>query len=148
MSFSKMYQQKSVSADKAALAVKSGDWVDYGHFLTTPLNFDAALSRRAGQVRDVKIRTAGFLGLPATAVSDPKQESFIYNSGFFMAGDRGLHDKGLAYHIPLIYYEFPGFSERHLRSDVGVFRAAPMDENGFFNYGISNDCIRRMIDAA
>ena len=30
MDFKQMYQEKLVSAEKAASVIKSGDWVDYG----------------------------------------------------------------------------------------------------------------------
>ena len=37
MDYKKMYAEKLVSADTAAAAVKSGDWVDYGWTTGTPV---------------------------------------------------------------------------------------------------------------
>ena len=37
MDFKQMYQEKLVSAEKAASVIKSGDWVDYGWTTATPV---------------------------------------------------------------------------------------------------------------
>lgn len=45
MDYREMYQEKLVSAKKAAETVKSGDWVDYGWAVVTPVAVDAALQK-------------------------------------------------------------------------------------------------------
>ena len=54
MDYREMYQEKLVSAEKAAGTVKSGDWVDYGWAVVTPVAVDAALAERMPQLTDVK----------------------------------------------------------------------------------------------
>ena len=44
MDYSKKYQEKLVTAEKAAAAVQSGDWVDYGWSVCTTVAVDAALA--------------------------------------------------------------------------------------------------------
>ena len=40
MSFAEEYQQKLTTAQEAAAAVRSGDWVDYGWCVATPQAID------------------------------------------------------------------------------------------------------------
>lgn len=53
MDYKKMYAEKLVSADTAAAAVKSGDWVDYGWTTGTPVAVDAALAKRMPELYNV-----------------------------------------------------------------------------------------------
>ena len=46
MDFKEMYAQKKMTAEQAAALVKSGDWVDYGWCVNTPVAVDAALAKR------------------------------------------------------------------------------------------------------
>ena len=40
MDYASLYKQKLTTAEKAAEVVKSGDWVDYGWCVNTPVAFD------------------------------------------------------------------------------------------------------------
>jgi len=40
-----LYKSKLVTAKEAAKVVKSGNWVDYGWTVTTPVDFDKERSR-------------------------------------------------------------------------------------------------------
>jgi butyryl-CoA:acetate CoA-transferase len=142
------YQQKKISAEQAASLIKSGDWVDYGHMLSSPLFMDKALSKRVGEVANVHIRCSGFPALSAIVSADPEQKSFIYNTYFMFKGDRLLNREGAISHIPGLYHEIPGFSTHHHDTDVCIVRTTPMDSKGFFNYGICNDCQSEMIPNA
>ena len=53
MDFQAKYQQKLTTADEAVKVVKSGDWVDYGFCVGTPVALDAALARRAEELIDI-----------------------------------------------------------------------------------------------
>ena len=46
MDFMELYAQKKMTAEQAAAQVKSGDWVDYGWAVNTPVAVDAALAKR------------------------------------------------------------------------------------------------------
>ena len=46
MDFTELYAQKKMTADQAAALVKSGDWVDYGWAVNTPVAVDAELAKR------------------------------------------------------------------------------------------------------
>ena len=46
MDIYQLYKQKLTSTADAVKVIKSGDWVDYGWAVTTPVALDAALSQR------------------------------------------------------------------------------------------------------
>lgn len=147
MLYSEEYRKKLVSAETAVKVVRSGDWVDYGHFACAPTFLDAVLARRVNELSDVKIRALTFPGMAAVATADPNQEHFVYNNWHFGGGDRMLHDKGLCSYIPMLYHEAPTLYGL-IESDVFMVKTAPMDENGFFNFGPSNSISKHIADRA
>ena len=50
-----MYAQKKMTAEQAASLVKSGDWVDYGWCVNTPVAVDAALAKRLPELENVNL---------------------------------------------------------------------------------------------
>ena len=46
MSFKEEYQKKLKTADEAVKVVKSGDWLEYGWCVTTPVAIDKAFAKR------------------------------------------------------------------------------------------------------
>ena len=51
-----LYKSKLVTAKEAAKVVKSGNWVDYGWTVTTPVDFDKELAKRLPELHDVNFR--------------------------------------------------------------------------------------------
>jgi acyl-CoA hydrolase len=68
------YKNKLVSAEQAVGIVKSGDWVDYGHFSCAPTYLDLFLAKRVNEVTNVKIRAVTYPGMAAVAQVDPTGE--------------------------------------------------------------------------
>ena len=145
MNYNSEYQKKLVTAEKAAATVKSGDWVNYGHFACSPTVLDAALAKRVDELTDVKVRAVCYPGLAAVAAADPTRERLQYNNWHFSGGDRVLHDKGLCNYVPLNYHEGPALFDL-IENDVLMVRVAPMDRFGYFNFGPSNSCTKRVAD--
>lgn len=173
------YREKLVSADEAVKCVKSGDWVTYAFFNGKPITCDAALGRRAGELKDVGIYGAVTIPpLPEVLVKDPTGESFHYGDFHFSPLTRMM--KFL--YPDRVFYDSLNFVEtdwecEHLVSrhdklfevmdkqdwqnqitlsdynnndpfktgirlqDVHIMRTAPMDENGYFNFGMNNACM-------
>lgn len=149
MDFIKMYNQKLTSPENAVSLIKSSDWVDYGNFLCSPMALDKALAMRAAELWDVKVRAVGFPGLSAVGSADPERTSFVYNNWHFTGGDRVLHDKGMCNYIPLLYHEGPGhYDMANVDTDVFMVRTAPMDKNGYFNFGVANSVQRAQAERA
>lgn len=143
MKYTKSYNNKVISAEKAVQLVNSNDWVDYGAFLSTPITLDKELARQAHNFENVKIRGLGYPGLAAVAQADSQGAGFNYNNWHFTGGDRRLHDQKACSYIPLLYHEGPGFYDNgQIHTDVFMVRTAPMDANGFFNFGASNSFTR------
>lgn len=134
------YKSKLVTAGEAVKVVKPGDWVAYSHFVCTPRVLDEALAARKDELSGVKVRGVCPPFPVKVAQVDPEQKHFIYNSGFFSAADRKLHNQGLSFYIPELYGEAPVLIRRGDADtpDVAMIVTTPMDENGFFNFSTSN----------
>jgi butyryl-CoA:acetate CoA-transferase len=148
MSFKDEYKKKLVSAEQAVGAVKSGDWVDYGHFTCAPTYLDAYLAKRLDELKDVNVRGVTYPGLAAVAQADPTREKFCYNNWHFSGGDRILHDKGLCNYVPLLYHEGPSYYRDIIDSDMFMVKVAPMNRSGYFNFGPSCSISKATADRA
>ena len=140
---------RRISAADAADLVKSGDWVEYGATLCQPDVFDQALAERKAELRDVKIR--GCLSMRPRAVleADPRHEHFHWFSWHHSGYDRKQSDAGLASYIPCNLGEIPDYYLRFIEPpEIAVLKTCPMDENGFFNFGISNVWHRAIVSRA
>src|SRR6202167_996194 len=128
-------KSKTVAADAAAAAVKSGDWIDYGFGVGQPDLIDQALAARIATLRDVKLRGTLALRARAAVEADPEGRHLTYLSWYFSGLERKLHDRNLCHHIPMNFGEAPGYYRRFIDVDVAMVKTAPMDEHGFFNFG-------------
>jgi len=142
------YKKKLVSAKQAVEVVKSGDWVDYGHFACAPTYLEPVLAERTEELSDVKIRACTFPGISVAAQADPTRESFHYNNWHFSGGDRALHDRGLCNYIPLLYHEGPSYYNNCIETDVFIVKVAPMNRSGYFNFGPSNSFSKAIANRA
>lgn len=136
MSLSEEYQKKLVTPEEAVRVVKSGDWVDYGAFAGQVVELDKALAGRVEELEDVQIRAYTSLRMPEVVKVDPESKHFIFNNWHFSGIDRKLHDQGAAWYIPMLYHEVPGIYRRFLDVDVAMIPVTPMDEHGYFNFGM------------
>ncbi|AGL03901.1 acetyl-CoA hydrolase/transferase family protein [Desulfoscipio gibsoniae] len=149
VSFTEIYKSKLVSSREAVSVIKSGDWVDYNSFNGRPISLDKALAQRKEELRDVKIRaTCTTYGMPEVVKVDPEAQHFTYNNWHFGALDRKLQDHGVCWFIPVLYREVPAYYEIYLPVDVAMLQVAPMDEHGFFNFGIQVSHARAIVDKA
>ena len=109
MSYQDEYQQKLTSADEAVKAVKSGDWVDYGWSICTPIALDKALAKRGEELSDVKIRGGILTRRPAIADVPDASKHFSWNSWHMSGIERHMIAKGCAYYASMRYSELPRF---------------------------------------
>jgi acyl-CoA hydrolase len=130
-------KRRTLRAEEAAAMVKSGDWLEYGFGIGQPDLFDAALASRITTLSDVKLRASLALRRCAAAEADPDGRHLAYLSWYFSGIERRLHDAGLCHHIPMNFGETPDLYRRFCDVDLAVLKTAPMDENGFFNFGPS-----------
>jgi acyl-CoA hydrolase len=129
-------QAQEISAREAAALVKSGMWLDWGFGLVQPDMFDKALALRKDELRQVKIR--GCLSMRPRAVleCDPAGEHFLWFNWHYSGYDRKQHDFGRCNYIPMNFGEAPDYYRRFIDPvDIVILKTAPMDENGYFNFG-------------
>ncbi|MCI8453679.1 MAG: acetyl-CoA hydrolase [Lachnospiraceae bacterium] len=146
----KEFMSKFVSPEAAAkLAVRSGDWVDYGFGGGFPELMDKALAARKGELTDVKIR-GGLVIRPRIEVveSDPEQVSFTYYSWHIGDYERKLQSRGLCRFMPMILRYLPELYRRHIRVDVAFVPVSKPDDKGYCGLGISNYAWRTIFEQA
>ena len=72
MDFTELYAQKKMTAAQAAALVKSGDWVDYGWAVNTPVAVDAEIAKRLPELEGVNFRGGILMWVPAIfQIEDP-----------------------------------------------------------------------------
>ena len=141
---------KFVTPEEAVLAVRDGDWVDYGFGAGFPELLDRALAARRGTVKDVKVR-GGLVIRPRIEIveSDPEQESFTYYSWHIGDYERKLQSRGLVRFLPVALRYLPYlYRDGHIRCDVAFVPVSRPDENGYCGLGISNFAWRTIFESA
>lgn len=138
MNFIDDYKKKLVSADEAVKVIQSGDWVDYGFSVTTVDALDKALAKRTDELFDIKLRGAILPKPLAVFEREDAPEHFIWNSWHFSGIERQMAAKGYAYYAPITYSELPRYyRDMDSPSNVVMMQVAPIDKDGFFNFGPS-----------
>ncbi|WP_276876492.1 acetyl-CoA hydrolase/transferase C-terminal domain-containing protein [Anaerococcus hydrogenalis] len=138
MDYNKIYKQKLISAKEAAKLVKSGDYVDYSWGVLAPHDFDEAFSKEITSLNDIVVRGGVELEKYKIFDADEKNEHFVYNSWHSLGVIRKLAGEGRAFYSPLKYSELPKYYRTSIRKpNVFVTQASPMDEHGYFNFGVS-----------
>ena len=80
MDFMELYAQKKMTAEQAAAQVKSGDWVDYGWAVNTPVAVDAALAKRLPELENVNFRGGILMWVPEIFQIDDPAAHMTWNS--------------------------------------------------------------------
>ena len=138
MDFKQMYQEKLVSAEKAASVIKSGDWVDYGWTTATPVAVDKAIAKRLPELTDVNFRGGILMWVPEIFQIDDPAAHMTWNSWHMGGIERKAIAQGFSFYSPIRYSELPRYyRESSDPVDVAVFQVTPMDEHGYFNFGPS-----------
>lgn len=131
------YKSKCVSADEAVKVIKDGDWVEYAWGASHAGLLGEAIARRKEELHDVNLRGGVLLKPLAFVEADPEGEHFTWNSMHMGGYERKLAEKSLAFYIPIKYSEVPRYIRENCRTDVVAIQVAPMDEHGYFNFGVS-----------
>ena len=136
MDFMEMYAQKKMTAEQAASLVKSGDWVDYGWCVNTPVAVDAALAKRLPELENVNFRGGILMWVPEIFQIDDPAAHMTWNSWHMGGIERKAIAQGFSFYSPIRYSELPRYyRESPDPLDIAVFQVTPMDEHGYFNFG-------------
>ncbi|WP_149589270.1 acetyl-CoA hydrolase/transferase family protein [Tabrizicola flagellatus] len=138
---------RRITAEEAAALVRSGMWLDYGAVLGQPDAFDEALAARLGQVTDLRFRSVLTARPRAVLEADPEGKHIHWFSTHFSGYDRRKHDAGMAHYLPVNLGEVPDYYRRFIDPpDIAVFKTAPMDEKGYFNFGPNTLWMRALVE--
>ena len=148
MSLENELKKKMMSAGNAAAMVKSGDIVDYSMALNQPDLFDDSLAARKDELKDITVRGALSVGKRQVVEVDPEQQVFTYGNWHFGGYDRAKSDAGVMDYIPMNFGEANDIYRRFLKTDVLAIKTTPMDEHGYFNFGVTNSFIRAAMDTS
>lgn len=136
MDYEAMYKSRLTTAKEAAKSIRSGDWVDYGWCVTTPVACDTAIAERMSELTDVKFRGGILMWEPEIFKIDDPAAHFTWNSWHMGGIERKAAAKGFAFYAPIRYSELPRYyRDLPCPSRVAVFQVAPMDSHGYFNFG-------------
>lgn len=144
-----MYKDKLISAEDAAKLVQPGFMIDIGLFNGKSVEFVRALADRKEELSDIMMLTSVTMPpIPEVLTKDPMGEVFTYMDYHFSPISRILQEKrpnvfynptqfGESENWFELKYEDPDKIGTRFR-DMMVTRATPMDENGYFNFGLNN----------
>jgi acyl-CoA hydrolase len=118
--------------------VRSGDRIFFGEFVLRPDSLDEALAQRASQLMNVIIEGVCVTKVPKFIEADPQREHFIYHDWHMSGVGRKLYQQGLCNYVPFTYHQGPRVVRKYKDYDFVFVSARPMDEQGYFNFGLCN----------
>jgi 4-hydroxybutyrate CoA-transferase len=148
MNWLEEYHRKMVSADEAVKVVQSGDRVLLQAGCGVPQALEAALVRRAPELRDVEICHM-HSGGKAEYVKAEYQGHFRHNAFFIATNTRSAVNAGRADVTPVWLSDLPGLlRDGLLPIDVAIVHLSPPDEHGFCSFGVSVDIAKPGAESA
>jgi acetyl-CoA hydrolase len=133
--WTRTYQQRRSTAEKALQTVKSGSRVFMTGNCSVPRTLVAALVDHAQTVNDVEI--VQVLTLGDTNYTTPELEGHLRVNTLFISDDvRDAVAAGRADFTPVFLSEIPDLWRTSLPLDVALIHVSPPDEHGFCSFGI------------
>jgi butyryl-CoA:acetate CoA-transferase len=142
------YREKLRTAEQVAGLIQSGDRIFFGEFMLGPESIDEALARRTRELSDILVDGLCILKVPKFIEADRNREHFIFNDWHFSAVSRKLYKEGLCSYIPFTYHQGPRVVRKYKVYDYAIISARPMDERGYFNFGMANSITSAAITKA
>jgi 4-hydroxybutyrate CoA-transferase len=129
--------QKSVSAEEAVKAIRSGRRVYVHGIAAAPQVLIQAMTARADELRDVEVVHLHTEG-PAPYAERGMEASFRVNSLFVGGNVRQAIQEGRGDYIPIFLSEVPNlFRSGMMAIDVALMQVSPPDKHGFCSLGVS-----------
>lgn len=140
--------EKTVTADEAIRAIKSGDHVVFSHAAGAPQEIHRALVRHKEDYSGVEIFHLICLG-SGDYMAPEMEGHFRHCAAFVGANSRRAVAEDRADFIPCFFFEVPGFFRRKLWPvDVAVIHVSPPDLMGNCSFGVSCDYTKPAAEAA
>jgi len=137
-----IYNQKVVTADEAAVHIKSGDNIVIQPGCAAPMELIKAMVNRKDELENVSLYHILIVGdLP---YAKPGMEKHFKHIAFFIGGNtREAVNNGRAEFIPIFLSEVPLlFKHGHIKTDVALIHLSTPDEHGFCSYGVDVGTIK------
>jgi len=146
MNVQEMYRQKLVSPEIAAKSVKSGDLIYTPSEANEPTAIWEALADRKDELKGVRVRQ--FLTRRKHRYVDPSfAENIFIESLFVTTPIRKMVHEGTATYMPFNFSDMPAMV-RTGGCDVWMATVTPMDEHGYFCYGLGCDYSPACVEVA
>ncbi|MCX6145937.1 MAG: 4-hydroxybutyrate--acetyl-CoA CoA transferase [Candidatus Kapabacteria bacterium] len=139
-----LYQQKLTTADRAVEIIRDSDTVLHGMLVAEPPALLNAMADRIQHnlLKNISIYTLIPYGHSKNSYLKPEiLEKINANSWFCSSEDRGLVKQGLTHFVPNNFNQIPRFIKDNMSVDIVMTTVSPMDKNGYFTFGTSNDYI-------
>lgn len=147
MDYQSLYQEKLTTPEQAVSCIRDGDWIEFGYATGTPVALDRALAGRLPQLYDINLRGSILLWEPEIfRIPDPAAH-FTWNSCHMTGIDRPLTEEGFCFCIPVRYSELPEYCRAH-PCRVFMVQTTPMDEHGYFNFGLNASHLAAAMEGA
>ena len=138
MDYQQMYQNKLTTAASAANVIQSGDWVDYGWCVNTPVAVDKEVAKRLPSLENVNFRGGILMWVPEIFRIEDPAAHMTWNSWHMGGVERKAVAQGFSFYAPIRYSELPRYyRDLSCPSRVAIFQVSPMDEHGYFSFGPS-----------
>lgn len=134
--WSDVYRQKLTTPEEAVKIVKDGDWIDYGMTTSQPVVLDEALAARKDELKDIKVRETMSIYPRHVVEDDPNRETFTVMNWHMSGYDRKMAAQGRMNFIPMCFRNQPLIYRDLIDVDVAMITVAPMDKDGYFNFGL------------
>lgn len=149
MDISREYQSKRITARQAADMVRDGMSLDWGYSFSKPVAIDMELARRAGELKDVSVKSTTCPSHFHIFDADQTGASFTYVSGHCTAPERKYVQQGFGTYCPSsLGQNGDWLYQRYRTVDIAMLQVAPMDRNGYFNFGPQATFLKAICDMA
>ena len=143
-----MNNPKYISAEEAALFIKSGNRVFLHGSAATPVHLIKALLNRHWELNDVEFVSITTLG-DLDFANPVYHTSFYFNSLFVSPNTRAVVNSDHGDYVPIFLSQIPQlFKTGKLPIDVALIQVSPPDSHGYCSLGTSVDIARAAIDTA
>ncbi len=147
MNWESIYRSKVVDVDTALAAIQSGNRIYIGGGAGVPKCLTAALTRRAGALRDVEI-THILTFAEAPYVDAQFADAFRVNALFIGPNVREAVQAGRADFTPIFLSEIPNLFRTVLPVDVALISVSSPDAHGFCSFGVEVGTTKPAAEAA
>ncbi|NPV91467.1 MAG: acetyl-CoA hydrolase/transferase family protein [Firmicutes bacterium] len=148
MDWQDYYHQRTVTAEEAVKAIKSGDRVVLGHACGEPQALPITMVERASELENVEVVHMVAMGR-ALYCAPGMERHFRHNALFVGGSSREAVNQGRGDYTPCFFSEIPRlFKQGILPVDVAMIQVTPPDKFGFCSLGVSVDYTKSLVDCA